>query len=526
MSALAPVVIVGAGPAGMTAALDLAHYGIPSILLDEDTLQSEGSRAIAYHWSALAVWEKLGAAEAMLSKGIAWSRRYTYFREKEVYTQNFVPPLQGALPSFLNLQQYYIERFLLDRIEAQPLVDLRWNNRVTGFSQTNDSAELQVETPTGTQKISARYILACDGARSTMRKLLLLDFPGRSFDDRFLIADIRAALDLPPEPRFFFNHPAHPGPTILVHPQPDGVWRIDWQIGTGADVALERSPQRMDTRIRAFIGNVPYEIVWLSDYRFHQRLLARLRHGQVFFLGDAAHLVAPFGARGLNSAVQDVENLSWKLALVLKGDASEALLETYHTERWAAQAENQRVTINTMKFMAPSSRWGQLRRRLILQLSGIFPPARKWVDSGRMSIPFVYQDSPLNLPDKPADGDWKGSPTLGEKLSDRLLTVWQDGQRTEVRLRKLTGSGFVAIYIGRDEIDAARFSGAVHLLEEHIPCDVISVLDGHVSFPTGSIFLLRPDGHLAARRHSADPSEIGPLITRICHPPIPGFQSP
>ena len=397
MSALPPVVIVGAGPTGMTAALDLAHYGIPNILLDEDTLLSEGSRGIAYHSSALAVWEKLGAAEAMLAKGIAWSRRHTYFREKEIYTQNFAPPLQGALPAFLNLQQYYVERFLLDRIESQPLIDLRWNHRVTGVNQSPSSVTLEVETPAGLRQISARYVLACDGARSTMRKLLALDFPGQSFEDRFLIADVRAALELPPEPRFFFNHPAHPGPTVLIHPQPDGIWRIDWQIGAGADVALECSLERMDSRIRAFIGDIPYEIVWLSDYRFHQRLLSRLRHGRIFFLGDAAHLVAPFGARGLNSAVQDVENLTWKLALVLGGQASEALLETYHVERWAAQAENQRVTINTMKFMAPSSRWGKMRRGLILCLTPFLPAARKWVDSGKMSLPFSYRDSAGNL---------------------------------------------------------------------------------------------------------------------------------
>ena len=328
MTELPPVAIVGAGPAGLTAALDLAHYGIPSIVLDEDILTVFGSRAIAYHSSALAVWEKLGAGQAMLAKGVAWHKRHTYFRQKEVYTQSF-PPAPGALPGFLNLQQYYVERYLVDQVEHQPLIDLRWKHRVTGLSQASEAVTLEVETPAGPAQVKAAYVLACDGARSTIRCLLDLDFPGHTFDDRFLIADVKASLNLPPEPKFYFNHPSHPGPTVLIHPQPDGVWRIDWQVGAGVDVEAEKAPEKMDRRIRAFIGDVPYELVWLTDYRFHQRLLERLRHGRVFFVGDAAHLVAPFGARGLNSAVQDVENLSWKLALVLNGQASDSLLETY-----------------------------------------------------------------------------------------------------------------------------------------------------------------------------------------------------
>jgi 3-(3-hydroxy-phenyl)propionate hydroxylase len=518
MSSLPSVIIVGAGPAGMTAALDLAHYGIPSILLDEDTLHSEGSRAIAYHSSSLAVWEKLGAAAPMLEKGIAWSRRHTYFHEEEVYTQAFPLPQDGALPSFLNLQQYYIERFLLDRIETQPLIDLRWNHRVTSLAQSVQSVTLEVEGPSGSIQLSSLYVLACDGARSSLRRLLSLDFPGRSFDDRFLIADIRASLDLPPEPRFFFNHPAHPGPTVLIHPQPDGIWRIDWQIGSTAVVNSETSPEKMDTRIRNFIGDVPYEIVWLSDYRFHQRLLPRLRVSRVFFLGDSAHLVAPFGARGLNSAVQDVENLSWKLALVLNGEASEPLLESYQSERWAAQSENQRVTIRTMKFMAPSTAWGRFRRSLILRLSRFFPPARKWVDSGRMSTPFIYKDSSLTLPDDYEDGKWDDSTSLGEKLADRLLLVWQDGAKKSVRLRGLVGSGFLVLCSVEDQAVAEFFLHAAVPPAGAIPCRYVPVLAGLDSLKLGTVLLLRPDGHLAARRISPPPGQIPVLISRIIHP--------
>src|SRR5512142_1481736 len=343
-----PVLIVGAGPTGMTAALDLAHYGIPSLLLDEDHVLSEGSRAIAYSATTLATWEKLGAVDAMLAKGVAWSVRHTYFREHELYTQNFPPPGPGFLPRFFNLQQYYVERYLLDRIEITPLIDLRWDHKVTSCREAAGGVIFRVSTPSGEQEFKGQYVLACDGARSSMRKLLNLPFPGVTHNDHFLIADIRVDLPPIPEPRFYFDHPTNPGQTVLIHPQPDGIWRFDWQVGPEVDIQVERDPQRMDWRIRSLIGDMPYEIVWLSDYRFHQRLLDHFRHGSIFFLGDAAHLVAPFGARGMNSAVADVENLVWELALVLKSGAPDSLLDTYQTERWPAQQHNQVVTSRTM----------------------------------------------------------------------------------------------------------------------------------------------------------------------------------
>jgi 2-polyprenyl-6-methoxyphenol hydroxylase-like FAD-dependent oxidoreductase len=381
-----PVIIVGCGPTGATAALDLAHHGIPSIVVDAGQQRPLGSRAIAIHRSALAVWEKLGCAEPMLALGLAWRTRKTFHRDRELQTQTAPPPRAGELPLFVNLSQYDTEQILLRRIAGEPLIELRQGWAVTGVRENNDS----VTVFAGAEEITGRYVLACDGARSTMRKLGGLRFPGRTYPDRFLIADIKAELPFPQEPRFFFDHPASPGHNVLIHPQPGSVWRIDWQLGADAVVEYEKSPPVMRERIRAVIGDVPFELVWLSDYRFHQRLLDRMRHGRVFFLGDAAHLVSPFGARGMNGAIHDVENLCWKIAFVLRGDAPEALLETYQTERWPAQYHNQTVTDATMRFMAPRTRWQRLRRNVILRLGWT-----RFVDSGRMSQPYTYTDSPI-----------------------------------------------------------------------------------------------------------------------------------
>lgn len=520
-----PVVIVGAGPTGMTAALDLAHYGIPSLLLDEDHKLSDGSRALAYHETALAVWEKLGAAEPMLKKGIAWSRRHTYRGNRLLYTQDYAHPPAGFLPRYINLPQVDVERALLERIRSNPRITLRWNHKVTGISQTESGVTLTVETPLGETSIQAAYALACDGARSTLRRLLGLDFPGRTFNDYFLIADIRADLNFPHEPRFFFSHPSTPGQTVLIHPQPDGVWRIDWQIGAQANAEKEMGPHAMDHRIRALIGDTPYETVWLSAYRFHQRLLARLRHGRILFAGDSAHLVAPFGARGMNSAIQDVENLGWKLALVLRGLVPDSLLETYHAERWAAQQENQRVTITTMKFMAPNTPWLRLKRDLILWLSSFYAPARRWVDSGKMSVPYTYARSILCLHDAP-DETWGSAPGPGAKPPDAAIALIHNGQEEATFLRRLFGGGFVVLFFEEDAAQAAETHRALESARaESLPLTVYTVTRsraGHTPVlhdpqgkladlfgaHPGAMLLFRPDGHMALRRQHANPQEL------------------
>jgi 3-(3-hydroxy-phenyl)propionate hydroxylase len=533
----APVIIVGAGPTGMTAALDLAQHGIPSIILDEDHVLSEGSRAIAYSSATLAAWERLGAAEAMLAKGVSWSIRHTYFRERELYTQNFPIPGPGFLPRFFNLQQYYVERYLLDRIEVTPLIDLRWDHKVTGCRNDPGGVVLQVQTPQGMQEFQGRYVLACDGARSTLRKLLSLPFPGTTHQDHFIIADIRVDLQSPPEPRFFFDHPTNPGQTVLIHPQPDGIWRFDWQVGAEVDIQVERDPQKMDQRIRSLIGDIPYEIVWLSDYRFHQRLLDQFRHGQIFFLGDAAHLVAPFGARGMNSAVADVGNLVWKLALVLQQGAPDSLLDTYQAERWPAQQHNQVVTNNTMLFMSPPNRWRRVLRGLILRLSAFSPRARRLVNSGKMVEPFTYTESPLLVPDTTPAETWSGAPALGSKVPDVPCACWTGGERQPVFLRKLLGSGFVILYFAGDTEEGKSFAQAdcprlpglplrAYSVVTHAPdaggaeqpllIDEDETLKKAFAGQPGTLYLIRPDGHIAARRRDAQVDEVGEMLCRAC----------
>jgi 2-polyprenyl-6-methoxyphenol hydroxylase-like FAD-dependent oxidoreductase len=377
------VAVVGAGPIGLTAALELAALDVPTVVLEaKPALEPIGSRAIVLARHALAAFRRLGCEE-IPRKGTVLRRARTYLGETELFTVEFPPAGEGELPAFVNLQQTYTEQTLLRQAERAALIDVEFDSPVTGLRQDAGSVTLEVDG----REVSAAYVIAADGAHSTVRKLLGIEFPGKSFNDRFLIADVRAELPGFPrdERRFFFDPPSNRGRQILIHPQPDGEWRIDWQVAPETDVEAERASGVLDARIRALVGAAPYELVWVTAYRFHQRLASRFRVGRVFLAGDAAHLMAPFGARGMNSGVEDVGNLAAKLAAVVGGTAPESLLDFYERERRPVAEENLRVTGATMRFMAPPTPLHRAWRYAILRGSLRVPPLRRFVNSGKLA---------------------------------------------------------------------------------------------------------------------------------------------
>lgn len=543
---MADVVIVGAGPTGLTAALELAYRGVDCVVLDAHQQRPDGSRAIANHRATLEVWERLGCVDPMLEEGIAWRSRHTFHGDRKLHTQVMPNPGPDVLPTFLNLQQHRVEDVLIRQVALEPRIDLRWEHRVLGVCQDADGVTLDVEAPDGSVQLRAGHVLACDGARSTLRRLLDLAFPGTTYTDRFLIADIRAELPLPHEPRFYFDHHTNPGSTILIHPQPGQQWRIDWQLGADLDdaaVAAERTPEALHRRITALLGEVSYELVWLSDYRFHQRQLDQLTHGRIFFLGDAAHLMAPFGARGMNSAIADVANLGWKLAKVVRGEASATLLETYQAERWPAHRLDQQVTNATMRFMAPRTPLQRAWRSAVLSLSRRVPKARTWVNSGRMAESFTYQRSPILVGDDVDARGWT-APATGAMAPDAacvLRAESSDEDRPDdnvTRLRRFVGTGFVALYFVADdpavtaaflqvagalERDDANNAGAAFtalpVTSSRADAPAARVLWDHegelrraFAAQPGTLVVIRPDGHIAARRRRADPAELAEML--------------
>src|ERR1043166_9542838 len=320
----APIVVVGAGPVGLTAGLALSRLGLSSVILEEAAERSEGSKAICVQRHTLEIFDRLGCVGPMMAKGITWQVGRVFLGKRELYHFR-LPGSDEKFPPFINLQQSYTDGFLIDAIEKQSLCELRWQHKVVGLAQSKDCVEVTAETPAGLARFRADYVLAADGAHSTVRKLLGLSFDGKTYPNHFLIADIRAKLGQPNERWFWFDPIFNPGRSALIHPQPDDVWRIDWQLGADVDDEKVLQPDALKSLICQTIGDRPFEVVWATTYIFHQRLASRMRVGRVFLLGDAAHLMSPFGARGMNSGVQDADNLCWKLWLVMTGRAPATL---------------------------------------------------------------------------------------------------------------------------------------------------------------------------------------------------------
>jgi 3-(3-hydroxy-phenyl)propionate hydroxylase len=522
----AQVAVVGAGPIGMTLAGRLAQRGLSVVLLEQHPGHTgEGSKAICMQRETLEIWARLGIGERVAERGVQWDVGRTYFRERELFSFR-LPSSQGDhFPPFVNINQTEVEELLLKRLGEIPGVEVRWSHRLTGLRQEDDAVTLTLDTPAGERTLTVAYAVGTDGAHSAVRHLLGVGFPGHSHEDLFLICDIRAKLPFPRERRFFFDPPWNPGRQVLVHPQPDDTWRIDWQVPSGTDVEAERGSGALDRRIRQVIGEgTEYELAWVTAYRFHQRLAPRFRVGRALLAGDAAHLMSPFGARGLNSGAADAENLAWKLQLVIAGRAPATLLDSYDDERRAAAVENLAITEASMRFMVPHGILRRAARNTILRGSVRFGALRQRVNAGRLSQPFSYAGSPVVAPDH---GDDR-LPLHGTVAPDAVCRGLDPDAAGVTRLRELIGGEFLALLICRTgSRRAASMAIRAAGLAWPAPCR-IAVVDGDQPLRDVAVlqdvdqemvqrygaagsrgWLIRPDGHIAGsvpldRRESVD----------------------
>ncbi|WP_418316892.1 FAD-dependent oxidoreductase [Piscinibacter sakaiensis] len=492
-----PVVVVGAGPVGLSLAIDLAQQGIRVLLLDNDDRLSTGSRAICFAKRTLEIFDRLGCGDVMVDKGVSWNVGKVFFRDELIFPFNLLPEPGHERPAFINLQQYYVEGYLAERAAQLPNIEIRWKNAVVGIEQHDDHALLEVETPDGNYRIEAGYVAACDGARSALRRLLGQESHGRSFKDRFLIADVKMKAPFPAERWFWFDPPFHRNQSVLLHMQPDDVWRIDFQLGWDADPDEAKKPENIVPRVRALLGeDARFELEWASVYTFSCLRMDSFCHGRVLFAGDSAHGVSPFGARGANSGVQDAENLAWKLALVLRGKAPQRLLASYGSEREYAADENILNSTRATDFISPKSEISRLFRDATLDLARDFAFARALVNSGRLSVPATLRESPLNTPDT---DDFAGRMVPGAPAADAPL----DGEpRWLLRRLPCDGRFSVLLFDGADSAALRREieAGAEGLAEVEVvivPAD--GVLAERYDARPGTAYLLRPDHHVCAR---------------------------
>ncbi|KQS56762.1 pentachlorophenol monooxygenase [Geodermatophilus sp. Leaf369] len=496
----APVLVVGAGPVGQTTALLLARWGLPVVVLDARPARDlVGSKAICQQRDVLDVWESVGVGAEVARRGVTWTTARTFHRDHEVFSFDFVDRGQSPFPPFVNVSQCLTEELLDEAIAGQPLIEVRWGCAVEGIDQDDDGVTLRCADG-GEHRGS--HAVVCAGSRAdVLRRELGLTFDGRTFGDQFLICDIRT--DLPgwdTERRFYFDPEWNPGRQVLIHPCPDSTFRIDWQVPPDFDLAAEEASGGLDAKIRQVVGDRPYEVVWKSVYRFHSRVVDRMRVGRVLVAGDAAHLVSPFGARGLNSGVLDAENAAWKLAWVRRGWAGDELLDSYSAERHAAAVENLDVTGATMRFLVPATPEEAAHRVDVLERATADPAARAQVDSGRLAEPFWYVDSPLTTPDprrpfagRPPRGE-APEPAPGVLAPDCPVTVADRPDLT--RLRQLAREG-VTVLLGRDvePVDVADDGTQVHRIDD---LDPTGLLAGALGACPDEVWVLRPDAHVAA----------------------------
>jgi 3-(3-hydroxy-phenyl)propionate hydroxylase len=389
-----PVLVVGAGPVGLAAAIELAQSGVPVVVLDDDDTVSVGSRGVCYAKRALEVLDRIGVGDDCVAKGVSWNVGRTFFREEEVYNFNLLPQADHKRPGMINLQQYYLEEYEIKRARELPNLDLRFRNKVVSIAADGKGATLQVETPDGIYTLETDWLIVADGARSAIRHMLGLEIDGKIFMDRFLIADVVMKADFPAERWFWFDPPFHPGQSVLLHREADNVYRIDFQLGWQADPEEEKKPENVIPRIKAMLGDDrEFELEWVSVYTFQCRRMNEFRHGRVLFVGDAAHQVSPFGARGANSGIQDTDNLCWKLKLVLDGKAPDSLLDSYSSERVFAADENLLNSTRSTDFITPKSKTSLTFRNAVLNLAREHAFARALVNSGRLSVPAYLTDS-------------------------------------------------------------------------------------------------------------------------------------
>src|SRR3982075_4034602 len=490
------VVIVGAGPVGLSLAIDLAQRGQTVVLLDDAGRIGEGSRAICFSKRSLEYWDRLGIGQRMVDKGVVWSVGRIFHGPSLLYQFNLLPEQGHKRPAFINLQQFHAEAYLVDRVQELPAIDLRWRNKVSGLEQRNDHVVLTIDTPEGAYRLRATRVVACDGARSSLQQMVGAEFAGQVFEDQFLIADVKMTAEFPTERWFWFDPPFHAGRSALLHKQPDDVWRIDLQLHPDADPAVEKRPENVRTRIARMLGHEKFEFEWISLYKFQCRRMERFLHGRVMFAGDAAHQVSPFGARGANSGLEDAENLAWKLDRVLRDVSPEGLLESYHTERSAAADENIRESTRSTDFMAPTSRQEARLRKAVLSLAKETEFGKRMINGGRLSVPSTY-NSPLSTADAE---EWRGGPGPGASMPDAPGGGRGGGTTFLTEAFIKAGTRFTLLeFCNGATVERPDGVGVIRIGGNDGLGDSAGLVGGRSECAPGTAYLLRPDRSVAAR---------------------------
>jgi len=519
------VVIVGSGPAGMVTALELARHGVASVVLSSELQFSQGSRAICFTRRSMEILQQVGVADRMTEGGLPWRFGSSYYRGQRVFRMEAPHDADDRFFPIINVQQQFMEEYLHDACKDNPLIDFRWGNKVNKVDQKDGFTVLEIDTPEGIYTLESDWVVAADGGRSAIRTAMNLEMEGASYEGFFVIADIKVDLPLPTERLAYFDPDWNPGNTILMHREPNGIWRVDYQLPKGETPEDALKPESLKARIDAqlvMIGHAgaKWEMDWSSVYSARTLTLTNFVNGNVIFTGDAAHLLPIFGVRGANTAFQDAQSLGWHLAFVVKGLTSQKLLNNHSTERVGAAREIIYEAGKSTRFMAPPAGGFQLLRDAVLSLSltqEFVRPLYHW----RTSRPHEYTHSMLNSMGDD-NGLFKSGPAHGAPPQNVRLGA------NDFLLDHL-GGGFDLLYF----TDAQAIPDALqHIIAvaraKGIPLNVIAIgsaqavsgadtslpdTDGHLRArygvsANGGAYLLRPDQHICARWLTLDATRL------------------
>ena len=509
-----PVIVVGAGPVGLALSLALAAQGVPSVLLDEGPGKDEPrpARTVVLREDTADLVERLGCT-SLHHEGLRWSG-WRSVRRKQLVRAVPLGDDEGTvpLPSPVHLPQHTLTGSLRAAVATHDLVEMVPFSRIDTLEQDAHGVTVHTREPESTWWRGS-YVVGCDGARSTVRKLLEIRFPGRTAVERHAVAALRAELPWPGEAVLHRSPPWRSGGTeVTARPLPRGVWRLDWLLPPRGELV---TPDALITRIRdtlqGWCGETPaYELLDTGVYTLHHRLARRWRSKRAFLAGDAAHLLGALGTQGLDEGLRDAENLAWKLAHAWHQDASELLLDSYQAERRAAVASRLRAADQSL----PILRGGAGLRTLV-------PGASRGHDTlladghlgcGPLGAPPSYTHSPLS-PQR-ADGHTPVGTAPGAPVADVRVTA-PDGKA--VRLRDRLGLGHLLVVLvapGTGVWDRRHWltAGVMPRLVDAVGALPVKaellVTENYPGATAHTVLLVRPDGHLVAAFSGVRPAEL------------------